>query len=104
VAGTVTNRPAPRKSGRAPKREPDEVVATPLDSLERVTLDALLAAVFLQNLRSAPDTGTKSSCLAELASDLQLALLQKMPKDHTDRLCLDLAAMALRLLEQGDGH
>lgn len=93
----MTSRPAPRKSGRAPKPEP-------LHSLEQVTLDALYAAVFLQNLRGTPDVGPKSRFLSQIATDLELALIERRPKDVTDRLCLDIAATALRILEQGDGH
>jgi len=93
----VTSRPAPRKSGRAPKQEP-------LDSLLQVTLDALLAAVFLQNLLGTPDVGPKSRFLSQIATDLELAIIERRPKELTDRLCLDIAATALRILEQGDGH
>lgn len=100
----MTNRPAPRKSGRAPKREPDEVTVTALDSLESVTLEALRAAVFLQNLHRTPDVGPKSRFLSQIATDLELALIERRPKELTDRLCLDVAATALRILEQGDGH
>lgn len=70
--------------------------------LEPVTLDALQATVFLQNHRRAP--GLKSRHLSRVATDLELAFIEKRPKKLTDRLCLDIAAMALRILEQGDGH
>jgi hypothetical protein len=89
----VTNRPAPRKSGRAPKRERSDV-------LDGLTLDALQAEVILQNHRRRH--GLKSRHLSRIATDLELALIEKRPKDVTDRLCLDVAACALRILEQGD--
>jgi hypothetical protein len=75
-----------------------------LGSLEQLTLDALDAAVFLQNLRRTPDVGTKSAFLSQIATDLELALIERRPKELTDRLCLDIAATALRILEQGDGR
>ena len=93
----MSSRPAPRKSGRAPKQGP-------LESLEQITLDALYAAVFLQNLRRTPDVGPKSRFLSQIATDLELAIIEKRPKELTDRMCLDIAATALRILEQGDGH
>ncbi len=99
----MTSRPAPRKSGRAPKREQSEP-PTALDSLELLTLDALRAAVFLQNLKRTPELGPKSRYLSEGACDLELAIIEGQPKDVIDRLCLDIAATALRILEQGDGH
>ena len=100
----MTSRPSPRKSGRAPKREPhDSVPPTALASLEELTLDALRAAVFLQDIRRTPDVGPKSRFLSQIATDLELALIERRPKELTDRLCLDVAATALRILEQGDG-
>lgn len=101
----MSSRPAPRKSGRAPKPEPlDSTPASALESLEAVTLDALCAAVFLQNLHRTPDVGPKSRFLSQIATDLELAIIERRPKELTDRLCLDIAATALRILEQGDGH
>ena len=99
----MTSRPAPRKSGRAPKHD-DSLPVTALHSLEQITLDALYAAVYLQNLRGTPDTGPKSAFLSQIATDLELALIERRPRELTDRLCLDIAATALRILEQGDGR
>jgi hypothetical protein len=91
----VTSRPAPRKSGRAPKR----------DVIEPHTLDALKAAVVLQNhRRGGHGHGLKSRHLSRIATDLELAFIEKRPRELTDQLCLDIAATALRILEQGDGH
>jgi hypothetical protein len=67
-------------------------------------LRALEATVHVQNLRRTPDVGPKSRYLSRIAADLELALIEKRPRELTDRLCLDVAATALRLLEQGDGH
>ena len=103
----MSTRPSPRKSGRAPKREPSDSLPPPvsaLDSLELATVDALRAAVFLQDIRRTPDVGPKSRFLSQIATDLELALIERRPKEVTDRLCLDVAATALRILEQGDGH
>ncbi len=90
----MASRPIPRKSGRAPKL-PDLP-----EVLEPETLDALKAAVFLQNRRRAH--GLKSWRLSRMAADLELALIEKRPDDRIHRLCLDVAATALRILEQGD--
>lgn len=68
------------------------------------TLHALKITVHVQNLRHAPDVGPKSRYLTRIATDLELALIDKKSKQETDRLCLDIAATALRILEQGDGH
>jgi hypothetical protein len=67
-------------------------------------LRALEITVHVQNLRHVPDIGPKSRYLARIATDLELALIEKKSKQETDRLCLDVAATALRILEQGDGH
>lgn len=93
----MTDRPH-RKSGRAPKS--DRLSG----HIEQLTLDALDAAVYLQNAKGVPDIGRKSTHLSHTALDLELALIDKKGKDETDRLCLDIAATALRILEQGDGH
>jgi hypothetical protein len=66
-----------------------------IDAIER-----LRVALCLQN--SHPRHGLKSRHLSRIATDLELALIEKRPKDETDRLCLDVAATALRILEQGD--
>jgi hypothetical protein len=95
----VTDR-AKRKSGRAPKGHGPIVVG-----LEPLTHDALDAAVYLQNSRPPAGLGRRrprSRHLSRIASDLELAMIEKKPKEVTDRLCLDIAAMALRILEQGD--
>jgi hypothetical protein len=75
-----------------------------IEPLDPLTLEALKAAVFLQNQRHGAGHGLKSRHLSRIATDLELALIEKRPKDLTDRLCLDVAATALRILEQGDGH
>ncbi len=99
----MSQRPAPRKSGRAPKRD-DSEPPTALDSLERDTLEALRAAVFLQNMRKLPDVGPKSRHLSDCVCDLEMALIDKQPKEITDPMCIDIAALVLRIREQGDGH
>jgi hypothetical protein len=98
----VTSRPAPRKSGRAPKR--DQIDIELVEALEQLTVDALRSAVHAQNQRRGHGHGLKSRHLSRIATDLELALIEHKPKDVTDRLCLDVAACALRILEQGDGH
>lgn len=98
VAASMTSRPAPRKSCRVPKRER---IDTELGAvLEPLTIEGLKAAVYLQNHRR--HAGLKSRHLSRIATDLELAFIEKRPKDYTDRLCLDVAATALRILEQGD--
>ena len=95
----------PRRSGRAPRFEPSDEIFAPFDSpLSGETLRALEATVHVQNLRHTPDVGPKSRYLSRIVRDLELALIAKQPREVTDRLCLDVAATALRLLEQGDGH
>jgi len=70
--------------------------------LEALTHEALDAAVYLQDNRIATGRGPKSRHLSRISTDLELAMIEKKPKDETDRLCLDIAATALRILEQGD--
>lgn len=95
---TRPSRVPPRKSGRAPKLE-----AAPIEPLEPLTLQALKAAVYIQNDQGPRATGkSKARHLSNAAADLELALILKKPKELTDRLCLDVAATALRILEQGD--
>ena len=91
----MTSRPAPRKSGRVPRHEP-------LPALEQSTLDRLDSVVSLQRLKGG--YGLKSRHLSRIATDLELALIEKKPKDFIERLCLDVAATALSILERGDGH
>jgi len=111
----VTDPPAPRESGRAPRietRETTDELFEPLDpftqplsrQLPGPILRALETTVHVQNLRGTPDVGPKSRYISRIAADLELALIEKRPRELTDRLCLDIAATALRLLEQGDGH
>jgi hypothetical protein len=97
----VTSRPAPRKSGRAPKSDRG---AQLIGVLEPATLQALEAAVYLQNQRHVPDVGPKSRYLSEGACDLELAIIEGQPKHVIERLCIDIAATALRIREQGDGR
>jgi hypothetical protein len=97
----VSQRPAPRKSGRAPKREADELVEV-LEPLEPVTIKALETAVSRQNQRR--QHGLKSRRLSRIATHIELALIEKRPKDLIERLCIEAAATALRIKEQGDGH
>ena len=89
--------PRHRKSGRAPK------FAVLFEPIEPLTIAALEAAVYLQNEKRVPDVGPKSRHLSNIASDLELALVLKKPKDVIERLCLEVAALAVRILEQGDG-
>jgi len=109
----MTDPPAPRQSGRAPRletRETTDELFAPLDPFARLLalpgpiLRALEVTVHVQNLRGTPDVGPKSRYISRIAADLELALIEKKPREVTDRLCLDIAATALRLLEQGDGH
>jgi hypothetical protein len=86
-----------RRSGRAPKGERPIIVG-----LEPLTHDALDAAVYLQDNAPPPVRGSKCHHLSRIAVDLELAIIDKKPKEETDRLCLDVAATALRILEQGD--
>ena len=95
MTSRASSRPAPRKSGRAPKRDA-------LDSLLQVTLDRLCTVVTLQATKGG--YGLKSRHLSRVATDLELAFIERKGKDLTDRLCLDIAATALLILERGDGH
>jgi hypothetical protein len=92
-------------SGRAPRFEASDEYFAPFDPpIDGELLHALAVTVHVQNLRHVPDVGPKSRYLSRIAADLELALIEKRPKELIDRLCLDVAATALRLLEQGDGH
>lgn len=99
---TRSSRPAPRESGRAPRRDSSQPPSA-LDCLESDTLDALRAAVFLQNLQKTPDIGPKSRYLSQCACDIELAILDGKPKSVIDQLCVEAAAVCLRIREQGDG-
>ena len=111
----MTDPPAPRQSGPAPRfaefDATDEMFAPFEHRFERQPgampgpiLHALQVTMHVQNLRRTPDVGPKSRYLSRIAADLELACIEKRPRELTDRLCLDIAATALRLLEQGDGH
>jgi hypothetical protein len=89
----LTTRPTPRESGRVPKPELGSVLAPS-------TLEALRAAVTRQNARRG--VGLKSRQLSHVASQLELALIEGRPFEQIARLCIDAAALSLRLLEQGD--
>lgn len=95
----------PRRSRRAPRFESTDEFFGPFDPpIPGEVLHALKVTVHVQNLRGVPDVGPKSRYLSRIAADLELALIEQRPREQTDRLCLDIAATALRLLEQGDGH
>jgi hypothetical protein len=98
---TRPSRPPPRKSGRAPR------MAAPAPDAQDASLPTfsrLSRAMQVQNARKVPDTGTKSRHLTRIATDLELAFIRRQPREVTDQLCLDIAATALRILEQGDGR
>lgn len=97
-------RPPPSKSGRAPKREPgdDDDGYSPVEPIARGTLVALTAAVCIQTEKRVPEMGKKSRHLSRVAADLEMAFIVHRPKAETDRLCLDVAALAIRIFEQGD--
>jgi hypothetical protein len=95
---------APRPSRRVPRFAATDELFAPFDPpLNEEILHALKVTVHVQNLRKVPDVGPKSRYLSRLAADLELAIIEKRPKELVERLCLDVAATALRLLEQGDG-
>lgn len=97
--------PPRRTSRRAPRFASSDELFAPFDPpLNDEVLHALKITVHVQNLRKVPDVGPKSRYLSRIAADLELAIIEKRPRELTDRLCLDVAATALRLLEQGDGH
>jgi hypothetical protein len=105
----MTDRPDPTNgrpmSGRAPRYSGSDEFFAPFDPpIDGELLRALAVTVHVQNLRGTPDVGPKSRFLSRIAADLELALIERRPKEVIDRLCLDVAATALRLLEQGDGH
>jgi hypothetical protein len=92
-------------SGHAPRFSASDEYFAPFDPpIGDELLHALAVTVHVQNLRHVPDVGPKSRYLSRIAADLELALIEKRPKELIDRLCLDVAATALRILEQGDGH
>jgi hypothetical protein len=96
---------AQRKSGRAPRFAGSDEFFGPFDPpLTGEIMRALEITVHVQNLRHVPDVGPKSRYLSRIATDLELAIIERRPREQTDRLCLDIAATALRILEQGDGH
>lgn len=93
------------KSRRPPRFEASDEFFAPFEPpIPGEVLQALKVTVHVQNLRKVPDVGPKSRYLSRIAADLELAIIEKRPREQTDRLCLDVAATALRLLEQGDGH
>jgi hypothetical protein len=95
----------PRPSRRVSRFGATDELFSPFDPpLGEEVLHALKVTVHVQNLRNTPDVGPKSRFLSRIAADLELAFIEKRPREVTDRLCLDVAATALRLLEQGDGH
>lgn len=95
----------PRPSRHAPRFEATDELFAPFDPpLADEVLRALLVTVHVQNLRGTPDVGPKSRFLSRIAADLELAIIERRPRELTDRLCLDIAATALRILEQGDGR
>jgi hypothetical protein len=95
----------PRPSRHAPRfAATDELFAPFEPPLADEVVHALKVTVHVQNLRAVPDVGPKSRFLSRIAADLELAIIEKRPRELTDRLCLDIAATALRILEQGDGH
>ena len=97
--------PPPRRSGHAPRYEALDEFFGPFDPpIPGEVLHALKVTVHVQNLRHTPDIGPKSRYLSRIATDLELAIIEKRPREQTDRLCLDVAATALRILEQGDGR
>jgi hypothetical protein len=85
----MSTRPAPRKSGRAPRRPP----------LEPETLDELHAALSQSQRRHGP----RSRYLSRVAADLELAIIERRPQALIDSLCIEVAATALRIRQQGDG-
>lgn len=95
---------APRGSHRAPRFDNSDEFFAPFDPpVKGELMHALKVTVHVQNLRNAPDVGPKSRYLSRIAADLELAIIEGRPREQTDRLCLDVAAVALRILEQGDG-
>lgn len=94
--GSPPRRP-PRESGPAPRGEGPSVAG-----LELETHHALDAAAFVQASKEGLHRRSRSARLSRLASDLELAIIEKRPPARTNRLCLDIAALALRILEQGD--
>ena len=93
------------RSRRAPRFDATDELFLPFEPpLAGELLHALKVTIHAQNLRNVPDVGPKSRYLSRIAADLELAIIEKRPQQQIDRLCLDVAATALRLLEQGDGH
>jgi hypothetical protein len=70
--------------------------------LQQETLSALLDHVTAQNKRVRDNDGSKARQLSDLCADLELSVVVKSPKVETGRLCLEVAALALRIFEQGD--
>lgn len=100
----MTDPPA-RRSRRAPRFAAIDEYFHPFDPpIPGEILHALEVSVHVQNLRHIPDVGPKSRYLSRIATDLELAIIERKSRQETDRLCLDVAATALRILEQGDGH
>lgn len=100
----MTETPRPR-SKRPPRFGASDEFFAPFDPpLPEEVLHALKVTVHVQNLRGTPDVGPKSRFLTRVATDLELAIIAHKPKDQIDRLCLDVAATALRIIEHGDGH
>jgi predicted lipid carrier protein YhbT len=70
--------------------------------LQPETVEALLDQVFCQNSSEPEHAGSKARRLSDLCADLELSVIIKAPQSVTGRLCLEVAAQALRIFEQGD--
>lgn len=68
---------------------------------EELTMDALRAEVRRARTKF-PGNRYLLAALTEETGELARALLQRKPKDEVHRECLQVAAVALRILEEGD--
>jgi hypothetical protein len=80
-----------RESGTAPRH-----------CLQPETVDALLYRACQQDAREPLHAGSKARRLGNLCSDLEMSIVVHAPQAETQRLCVEVAAFALRIYEQGD--
>lgn len=71
------------------------------DFPQALTMDAIGAEVFVARTKF-PGNRFLLAALTEEVGELARALLQRKPKDEIDRECLQIAAVAIRILEEGD--
>jgi len=73
----------------------------PVREAEGLTLDAINAEVMKARLKF-PGNAKLLAALVEEVGELAKALLQRRPKDEIEREAIQVAAVAVRIIEEGD--